>query len=255
MDSSITNQLTKLYDLQKIDTHLDCLIELRGNLPHEVEQLNQEIQLLVTTIEQQKAFMVQLDKDIAEKKVEIRHLEEKIQKYESQQLEVTNEQEYDAITQELEYHVLEKQLAEKFVRTSYHKIEQEQMGIRQNEQLYQTKNDDLLSKRKALDDILQDTQSEESDLQERRQVLVTELEPSFYESYERIRLNTSNNLAVVSLIKGACGGCCIVVPSYQRLLAYERNELVHCDYCGRMIILPEGAISDFDAVMNLERVG
>lgn len=255
MDSSITNQLTKLYDLQKIDTHLDCLMELRGNLPHEVEQLDQEIQLLVSTIEQQKAFLIQLDKEVAEKKVEIKQLEEKIQKYESQQLEVKNEQEYDAIMQELEYHILEKQLAEKFVRTNYRRIEQEQLSIQQNEQLYQVKNGDLLSKRRALDDILQDTQSEESSLQKQRQILVASLEPSFYENYERIRLNASNNLAVVSLVKGACGGCCIVLPSYQRLLAYERNELVYCDYCGRMIVLPESAVSDFDTIMNLERVG
>lgn len=251
MDENISNQLTILYNIQKIDTNLGGIVELRGNLPEEVDKLSQELKALALQIEKQQALLVKLEQDIVGKKQEAKQLEAKIQQYESQQMEVQNDREYSSIMQELEYHTLEKQLADKFIRTTYQKLECEQASLKDNESLYKTKEEGFLMKTTELEEILKATQAEEKDLYDQREALVALLDAVLYKTYEKIRNNFPNNLAVVPLIKGACGGCCIVVPSYQRLLVYERNKIVFCDYCGRMIIVPEHETNDVHSVMNM----
>lgn len=230
------NSFSQLLDIQEVDIQIDGMIKLRGKLPEEVEVLVQEIQLLVEQQAQQKALLENLEKDIDEKKVFIKQVEQKIIKYKAHQMEVRNNREYEAITKELELHDLDVQLAHKFLATAYQQIEQIEIDLASLAQLLKTKEDHLVLKKSELHAILAQTQKKEEMLMEQRKAIVSSLDHQLHQTYERIRCHVSNHLVVVPVKKGACGGCCIVIPPYQRLLVHAHNKLVYCEHCGRMLV-------------------
>jgi predicted nucleic acid-binding Zn-ribbon protein len=248
MDKTISHKLTKLSELQDIDLQLDAILKLRGTLPEEVNLLRMAIQSRSLQIQEQEGLVVRLQEEIVENKEFIKQTENKVQKYEAQQMEVRNNREYDAIIKELELHKLDIQLANKFLRTAYQKIEQEKNSIEELKRLSNAQQADLLVKQKELDAIFKSTEQEEDALHQTRTAILSDLEEPLYLAYERIKKNTVNNLAVVSIKKGACGGCCIVIPPHQKLGVYERNKIVLCEHCGRMLIVPEHAMDTLDVL-------
>ncbi|HLP34585.1 MAG TPA: C4-type zinc ribbon domain-containing protein [Amoebophilaceae bacterium] len=248
MDKTISHKLTKLSELQNIDLHLDGILKLRGTLPDEVNLLRIDIQNRSLQIQEQEALTARLQEEIVEKKEFVKQTENKVQKYEAQQMEVRNNREYDAITKELELHKLDIQLANKFLRTAYQKIEQEKNAIEELKRLTSTQQGDLAVKQKELDAIFKATEQEEEALHQTRTAILNDLDEPLYLAYERIRKNAVNNLAVVSIKKGACGGCCIVIPPHQKLGVYERNKIVLCEHCGRMLIVPEHAMDTLNVL-------
>ncbi|AXI24401.1 C4-type zinc ribbon domain [Cardinium endosymbiont of Sogatella furcifera] len=242
MDKNIAIKLTKLSELQETDTHLNDIAKLRGTLPDEVYALEAHIETLSATIQERTALLTELREEVVHKKAFIKQAEKKCQQYEVQQMEVRNNREYDAITKELELHKLDIQLAEKFLRTAYGSIEQEEVHVEGLCKLLASKKADLILKKEELQIILQASEAEERRLHEKRKETRTMLGEPLYLAYERIRKNVPNNLAVVPIKKGACGGCCIVIPPQQKIGVYERNKIVLCEHCGRMLIALEQPI-------------
>ncbi|MDD9139855.1 MAG: C4-type zinc ribbon domain-containing protein [Candidatus Cardinium sp.] len=239
MDTNIADKLAQLFQIQEMDIQLDNIIKLGGSLPEEVRALEEHIKKLHKEIVDNKVLLSSLQEEIAQKKAFTKQVEKKIQQYESQQMEVRNNREYDIITKELELQQLDIQLAEKFLRTAYGKIDQITLDTEELKKILQTKEKELLTKQQELTLILQANETESSLLQQKREVLVMELEELLYLNYERIRKSVQNKLAVVSLRKGGCGGCCIVIPPQQKLEIYERNKIIYCEHCGRMLIALE----------------
>ncbi|WP_419241257.1 zinc ribbon domain-containing protein [Cardinium endosymbiont of Nabis limbatus] len=242
MDKNIAIKLTKLYELQETDTHINDILKLRGTLPEEVYVLERDIETLSTTIQSRASLLTTLREEVANKKAFIKQTEKKLQQYESQQMEVRNNREYDAITKELELHKLDIQLAEKFLHTAYRNIEQEEADLEASSKLLESKKADLVLKKEELQLILKASEKEESALHEKRKTVIAVLGEPLYLAYERIKNNVPNNLAVVPIKKGACGGCCIVIPPQQKIGVYERNKIVLCEHCGRMLIALEQPI-------------
>jgi len=236
MNKNIADNLTWLLSIQEIDTHLDGILKLRGTLPDEVNKLVQEIEKGSTEMSERIAMLDTLDKDIMSNREFIKQTECKVLKYESQQMEVRNNREYDAITNELELHKLDIQLANRCLSTAYEKVAQEKAAIQALKQYLERKEADLCLKQKELEVILQETQKEENSLHSKRAEIIASIDSPLYLAYEKIRANVTNNLAVASIKKSACEGCCIVIPTHQRLSVYERNKIVFCEYCGRMLI-------------------
>ncbi|MBX9890122.1 MAG: hypothetical protein K2X94_02550 [Amoebophilaceae bacterium] len=242
MDKNISNHLKKLIDIQEIDTNLGGIIKLRGTLPEEVNELIQDIEKLSTEKEERTTLLATLEHDMLSNKEFVKQTENKVLKYESQQMEVRNNREYDAITNELELHKLDIQLANKFLSTAYEKLAQETSILEDLHTLLAQKKIDLELKKKELETILQATETEEDALNTKRAAIVSSLDPLLYLAYEKTRTSVSNNLAVVPIKKNACAGCCIVIPPQQRLSVYECSKVVICEYCGRMLIVPEGSM-------------
>ncbi|WP_339044194.1 zinc ribbon domain-containing protein [Cardinium endosymbiont of Tipula unca] len=242
MDKDIAIKLTKLSDIQEVDIHLSDIIKLRGTLPDEVDALQQDIEKLCVKMQETKDLLATLQGDIISKKELIKTTEKKVQRYETQQMDVRNNREYDAITKELELSKLDIQLAEKFLRTAYDKIEKEQIYLEEISRFLKTKESDLVLKKQDLETILEASKAEEDALYKKREEVKNALGEALYVAYERIRSNVPNNLAVVSVKKGACSGCCIVIPPQQKLVVHERNKIVFCEHCGRMLIAPEDAV-------------
>ncbi len=244
MDKNIAIKLTKLSELQEVDTHLNDISKLRGTLPEEVSGLESDIETLFTAIEERTSLLTALREEVINKKAFIKQAEKKLQHYEAQQMKVRNNREYDAITKELELHKLDIQLAEKFLRSAYGNIEQDQANLEELSKLLKLKEADLVLKKEDLEVILKASEAEERLLHEKRKEIIAVLGEPLYLAYERIRKNVPNNLAVVTIKKGACGGCCIVIPPQQKIGVYERNKIVLCEHCGRMLIALEQPIGD-----------
>ena len=242
MDKNIAIKLTKLSEIQDVDTQLNDILRLRGTLPDEVSSLEADIEALSQTIQERELLLAQLRQEVVNKKVFVKEAEKKLQQYEAQQVEVRNNREYDAITKELELHKLDIQLAEKFLRAAYTNIDQDQSNLENLGKLLASKKADLVLKKEELEIILKASEREESTLHEKRKEIITLLGEPLYLAYERIRKNVANNLAVVPIKKGACGGCCIVIPPQQKIGVYERNKIVLCEHCGRMLIALEQPI-------------
>lgn len=242
MDKNIAIKLTKLSELQEVDTHLNDILKLRGTLPEEVSTLEAQIEALHETIQERTSLLNALREEVVCKKAFIKQTEKKLQQYEAQQMEVRNNREYDAITKELELHRLDIQLGEKFLRNAYENIAQDQASLEKDSKLLESKKADLVLKKEELEIILKASETEEQALLETRKTLISVLGEPLYLAYERIRKNVPNNLAVVSIKKGACGGCCIVIPPQQKIGVYERNKIVLCEHCGRMLIALEQPI-------------
>lgn len=242
MDKNIAIKLTKLSELQEVDTHLNDILKLRGTLPEEVSTLEAQIEALYETIQERTSLLNALREEVVCKKAFIKQAEKKLQQYETQQMEVRNNREYDAITKELELHRLDIQLGEKFLRNAYENIEQDQASLEKDSKLLESKKADLVLKQEELEIILKASETEEQALLETRKALISVLGEPLYLAYEKIRKNVPNSLAVVSIKKGACGGCCIVIPPQQKIGVYERNKIVLCEHCGRMLIALEQPI-------------
>ena len=244
MDKNISIKLTKLSELQETDTHLNDILKLRGTLPEEVYALETYIETLSATIKERESLLATLREEVVSKKTFLKEAEKKCQQYEAQQMEVRNNREYDAITKELELHKLDIQLAEKFLHAAYGNIAQEQANLENLCKLLESKEADLVLKKEELQVILKASEADEHALHEKRKTIIGVLGEPLYLAYERIRKNVPNNLAVVPIKKRACGGCCIVIPPQQKIGVYERNKIVLCEHCGRMLIALEQPIDE-----------
>lgn len=235
MESTVAQKLEALVKLQAIDSKLVEIQKIRGDLPEEVRDLEDELAGYETRISKYKADIDNLQQEIANNKQSIKDAEKLIKKYEEQQMNVRNNREYDAITKEVELQNLEIQISEKRIKEAHHKIDLKNKDIDETQKILDERNKDLKSKKSELDQIVSESKDEENQLMKEREKASSHIEERLLHSYNRIRLNTVNGLAVVPVKRDACGGCFNTVPPQRQGDIREKKKIIVCEHCGRIL--------------------
>ena len=236
---TVTEKLKNLYRLQLVDSKLDEIKTLRGELPLEVRDLEDEIAGLETRINNYKHEIKDLNAQILvsdRKKTEAQAL---LKKYQEQQNNVRNNREFDALTKEIENQDLDIQLAEKSIRVSKEEIENRNNMISEAKDRLAERRKDLDMKKVELDGIISETKTEEEKLNAEREEISQTIEPRLLFAYTRIRNNARNKLAVVTIERDACGGCYNKIPPQRQLDIKSSKKIIPCEYCGRILVDPE----------------
>lgn len=236
---SVEEKLQSLYQLQTMLTEIDKIKTLRGELPLEVQDLEDEIAGLTTRIEKASADVVEMTKGVAENKNVIEVSRSQIAKYQEQQDHVSNNREFDSLNKEIEFKNLEVELAEKRIREFTAAINAKKEDIENNKALVEEKKQDLEVKKSELQEIIEENRQEEERLRERCKALEMNIEPRLLQSFKRIRNNTRNGLGIVYVQRESCGGCFNKIPPQRQLDIRMRKKIIVCEYCGRIMIDPE----------------
>ena len=238
-DFTVEEKLKALYQLQTMLSEIDKIKTLRGELPLEVQDLEDEVAGLSTRIEKIQNDINDLRANVANKRIEIETAKVSVEKYKAQQNNVRNNREYDVLSKEIEFQTLEIELCEKRIREAQaaEKMKNEEM-IRSTEALEERKQD-LEAKRTELDEIVSETKHEEEKLREKAKNLETTIEPRLLQAFKRIRKNSRNGLGVVYVQRDACGGCFNKIPPQKQLDIRSRKKIIVCEYCGRIMVDPE----------------
>ena len=241
---SVEEKLQHLYELQRIDTEIDKIKTLRGELPLEVQDLEDEIAGLETRLENLKNEISEADKSVSTKKQEITKSEELIKKYTEQLDNVRNNREYDALTKEVEFQKLEIELQNKRIREAQKTKAEKEVNLEISTKQYDEKKADLDAKKAELDDIIAETHKDEEALERKSEDLANNIEERLVSAYRKIRSNARNGLAVVTVDRDACGGCFNKIPPQRQLDIRSRKKIIVCEYCGRILI--DKYICDYD---------
>ena len=241
---SVEEKLQHLYELQRIDTEIDKIKTLRGELPLEVQDLEDELAGLETRLENLRSEISEADKSVATKKQEIAKSEELIKKYSEQLDNVRNNREYDALTKEVEFQKLEIELQQKRIREAQKTKAEKEVNLEISSKQYEEKRADLDAKKAELEDIVAETHKDEEALIKKSEQLAANIEDRLLTAYKRIRSNARNGLAVVTVDRDACGGCFNKIPPQRQLDIRSRKKIIVCEYCGRILI--DKYICDYD---------
>ena len=233
---TIERKLRALYSLQQIDSQIDKIRIIRGELPLEVQDLEDEIAGLETRIENFLQEATALEKSITEKKNQIKESHSLIKRYGEQQMNVRNNREYDSLSKEIEFQNLEIQLAEKRIKEFQGTHELKKLEIEKHQKLLQERKNDLEVKKNELDDIIAETEKEETDLIRNSEKNRDYIEERLLTAYTRIRKNARNGLAVVQIERDACGGCFNKIPPQHQLDIRMHKKIIVCEYCGRILV-------------------
>jgi len=240
-EATVEERLQALYDLQEIDSKIDRIRIIRGELPLEVQDLEDEVAGLETRTEKAAEATKALEADISAKKNQIEESKAAIKKYEEQQKNVRNNREYDSLSKEMEFQTLEMELAEKRIKEFQAKIENKtEVNAAAVEKLNETKNE-LEHKKNELDEIIAETEKEEQDLLKKSKKAEEVIEDRLLTAYKRIRDNARNGLAVVPVQRSACGGCFNKIPPQRQLDINTHKKVIVCEHCGRILIDPKMA--------------
>lgn len=232
---TVDQKLTLLENLQSIDSKLGDIEKLRGDLPAEVSDLEDEIEGYKTRVTKYDSDIEKINKDISEKKDAIKKSEGLVVKYKEQQMNVRNNREFDAITKEVELQELEIQIFEKKIIESKINIENKKNQIKETKDTLEGRLLDLEAKKKELEELTAESQEEEAKLKTSKEKTAKKIDEHLYVSYERIRQNARNGLAVVTVKRDACGGCFNMVPPQRQYDIRERKKIIVCEHCGRVL--------------------
>ena len=236
VDYSMHEKIMALYELQKIDSKIDEINKIKGELPLEVEDLEDEIAGLTTRIENINAEIDELTDLTRQRKREIEEAKMKIAKYTEQQNNVRNNREFDALTKEIEYQELEIELAEKRLKQYSVDIRNKKHIAEEAETLAADRNIDLEAKRKELDGIEAETAKEVETLRAQEAKAQSVIDERLLTAYNRIRSNVHNGLAVVTIKRDACGGCYNHIPPQRQVEVRQGKKIIVCEYCGRILV-------------------
>jgi uncharacterized protein len=238
---SVEAKLTALYDLQRVDTEIDKIKILRGELPLEVQDLEDEIEGLQTRVNNFDAEVKIQQESISKKNNEIANAQSMIKKYEEQQNNVRNNREFDSLSKEIEFQTLEIELAEKRKKEFSEQVEAKNIQITESKTILDDREGDLRDKKSELDEIIADTKKEEEVLDKKREGIRKIIEPRLFTAYDKIRNNARNGLAVVTVERNACGGCFNKIPPQRQLDIASRKKVIVCEYCGRILVDTDSA--------------
>lgn len=236
---SVEDKLRALYDLQLIDSRIDEIRFVRGELPLEVQDLEDEVEGLNTRLEKLGADLEVIETQIKDKKNLIEESKGLITKYTDQQKNVRNNREYDSLTKEIEYQELEIQLAEKNIKEFKAQIEHKNEVINQTKGRLEDKNTHLSHKKGELNDILSETEKEEQALIEKSGSYEKKIEDRLINAYKRIRGTVKNGLAVVAIERGAAGGSYFTIPPQIQMEIASRKKIITDEHSGRILVDPE----------------
>ena len=236
---SVESKLQTLYQLQATLSAIDEKRALRGELPLEVQDLEDEIAGLKTRIEHIEGDINDFQQAVAQKQGEIKEAEESVERYKKQLDEVRNNREYDTLTKEIEFQSLEIELCNKKIKEANAKVEDKKRELVRTNDLINDRQQALEDKKSELDEIMQETREEEQVLKAKAEELETKIEPRLLSSFKRIRKNARNGLGIVYVQRDACGGCFNKIPPQRQLDIKMHKKVIVCEYCGRIMIDPE----------------
>lgn len=233
---SVEQKLIALYSLQQIDSQVDKIKIIRGELPLEVQDLEDEIEGLQTRVDKYQEEVRTYEKQISDKKQAIEESSVLIKRYGEQQMNVRNNREYDSLSKEIEFQNLEMQLAEKRISEFTAILQAKTEQIKESKALLKEREADLRIKNSELKDIVKETEKEEKALLENSQRFMDKIEDRLVLAYNRIRKNARNGLAVVQIERDACGGCFNKIPPQHQLDIRMHKKIIVCEYCGRILV-------------------
>ena len=236
---SVESKLQTLYQLQTTLSAIDEKRALRGELPLEVQDLEDEIAGLKTRIEHIEGDINDFQQAVAQKQGESKEAEESVERYKKQLDEVRNNREYDTLTKEIEFQSLEIELCNKKIKEANAKVEDKKRELARTNDLINDRQQALDEKKSELDEIMQETREEEQALKAKAEELETKIEPRLLSSFKRIRKNARNGLGIVYVQRDACGGCFNKIPPQRQLDIKMHKKVIVCEYCGRIMIDPE----------------
>jgi len=236
IDTSVEERLQALFELQQIDSKIDKIRTVRGELPLEVRDLEDLVAGLETRLTKFTDELTALEDSITEKKNVMKDATAAIKKYEAQQGKVRNNREYDSITKEMEFQNLEIQLAEKRIKEYKANIISKKEVVEISELELKEKQKDLKIKRKELDDIIAETEKDEASLLKKSKTSEGLIDARLLNAYKRLRGNVLNGLGVVSVERDACGGCFNKIPPQRQLDIRSHKKVIVCEHCGRILV-------------------
>ena len=252
-DLTVEEKLKTLYQLQTTLSGIDENRALRGELPLEVQDLEDEIAGLATRIEKINHEIEQFDRAVSQKKGEIADAQASLERYQAQLDTVSNNREYDTLSKEIEFQQLEIELCNKKIREGLQKMQERKQDLEKAEEMKADREKGLVEKRSELEDIMAETREEEERLKEKALELEKKIEPRLLASFKRIRKGARNGLGIVYVQRDACGGCFNKIPPQRQLDIKMHKKIIPCEYCGRILIDPELAGVKIDTAGTEEK--
>lgn len=238
-EMSVEQKLQALYELQTTLTAIDEKRALRGELPLEVQDLEDEIAGLDTRIEKIDTEIKEFRSAITMKKGEVQEAQANLERYNNQLNEVRNNREYDSLSKQIDYERLEVELCNKKIKEATDQVAYRTNDLEIAKTEREERQKDLDEKKSELEDILAETREEETMLKERAKDLEVKIEPRLLSSFKRIRKSARNGLGIVYVQRDACGGCFNKIPPQRQLDIKMHKKIIVCEYCGRILIDPE----------------
>lgn len=238
-EMSVEQKLQALYELQTTLTAIDEKRALRGELPLEVQDLEDEIAGLDTRIEKIDTEIKEFQSAITMKKGEVQEAQANLERYNNQLNEVRNNREYDSLSKQIDYERLEVELCNKKIKEATDQVAYRTNDLEIAKTEREERQKDLDEKKSELEDILAETREEETMLKERAKDLEVKIEPRLLSSFKRIRKSARNGLSIVYVQRDACGGCFNKIPPQRQLDIKMHKKIIVCEYCGRILIDPE----------------
>lgn len=238
-EMSVEQKLQALYELQTTLTAIDEKRALRGELPLEVQDLEDEIAGLDTRIEKIDTEIKEFQSAITMKKGEVQEAQANLERYNNQLNEVRNNREYDSLSKQIDYERLEVELCNKKIKEATDQVAYRTNDLEIAKTEREERQKDLDEKKSELEDILAETREEETMLKERAKDLEVKIEPRLLSSFKRIRKCARNGLGIVYVQRDACGGCFNKIPPQRQLDIKMHKKIIVCEYCGRILIDPE----------------
>jgi predicted nucleic acid-binding Zn-ribbon protein len=237
-DVSVEQKLRALHELQTVVSDIDKIKILRGELPLEVQDLEDEIAGLKTRLVNLDSEIKNLDTAINNKKIAIKESQALIAKYTEQQNNVRNNREFDSLSKEIEFQNLEIELSEKRIKEFTSEMSEKEQTIASSKELLSERQEDLERKKTELQEIQEETKIEEEKLKGKSEKIESFIEPRLLTAFKRIRKNARNGLAVVTIQRDACGGCFNKIPPQRQMDIANRKKIIVCEYCGRILVDP-----------------
>jgi predicted nucleic acid-binding Zn-ribbon protein len=236
---TVKEKLKALYELQLVVSEIDKIKTLRGELPLEVQDLEDEIAGLETRIDNIRTELTECEDIISKRKLDIETSKGLIVKYKEQQDNVRNNREFDYLSKELEYQELEIEFSEKKIREAQALSKSKSEEMAAAEEHISERRKDLEIKQQELEEIISETRSEEETLRDKAKLIESKIEPRLLAAFKRIRKSARNGLSVVSVERDACGGCFNKIPPQRQMDIRMGKKIIVCEYCGRIMIDPD----------------
>ncbi|MBR2204044.1 MAG: hypothetical protein IJ914_07645 [Prevotella sp.] len=238
-DMTVEERLKTLYQLQTTLSQIDEKRALRGELPLEVEDLENEVEGLNVRLDRIVQEINDLTSAVSQRTADIEEAKASVERYKKQLDDVRNNREYDTLTKEIEFQTLEIELCSRKIREAQQRIRERELDRDKVEDLINDRERDLDDKRGELEEIMQETREEEDILKAKARDYESKIESRLLQSFKRIRKNARNGLGIVYVQRDACGGCFNKIPPQRQLDVKTHKKIIVCEHCGRILIDPE----------------
>lgn len=240
-ETSVAEKLDALYELQRIDSEIDRIRTIRGELPLEVQDLEDELEGLETRINKIQEEIKDLETEVLERKNATKDAEAAIAKYKEQQNNVRNNREYESLSKEIEFQELEIKLHDKKSKEAKLKVANKKEILDEAKERFEFRKGDLKTKQAELDEIVSETQKDEDALVKKSEDAKSKIDDRLVFAYNRLRENAKNGLAVVPVDRDSCGGCFNKIPPQRQLDIQFKKKVLVCEHCGRILVPTEEA--------------